>query len=303
MNKQTTQNEFAGKKLLSMLVVSGVFISGISFFMLGSGSTGAISATEVEEMCSGGLCQISTTESIPVGSFVQQSADLSNDLVASNSENFGSLKFLKTKIKDYELLGDSAMLYAAKDSFVREGISQSNEGANDVLRVMGSGPTNNRALVGFDQSDIETVTQGKSIESATLMLYIVSNDGKWDQGQKLDIYKITTAWSEGNDASAPFSKLSSSKGATWSCSDAANCVSEWNGGSVTASPTDSALITNEANGQWIEFDVTEDVQSFASGESNNGWVIMKSNEDAPGRINFAAKEAQTNIPQLEISFT
>jgi len=29
---------------------------------------------------------------------------------------------------------------------------------------------------------------------------------------------------------------------------------------------------------------------------------MKSDEDSPGRINFAAREAQSNIPQLELTF-
>ena len=48
--------------------------------------------------------------------------------------------------------------------------------------------------------------------------------------------------------------------------------------------------------------MTGDVAAFVDGSENNGWIIMKSDEDAPGRINFAAREAQTNIPQLKITF-
>ena len=49
-------------------------------------------------------------------------------------------------------------------------------------------------------------------------------------------------------------------------------------------------------------DVTGDIEAFLSGMENNGWIIMKSNEEQPGRINFAAREAQTNTPQLELTF-
>ena len=102
---------------------------------------------------------------------------------------------------------------------------------------------------------------------------------------------------------APFSSLVGEQtGVTWDCStETSDCVS-WNGGVFNPVPTAVTGINNSVNGQWIEFDVTGDIEAFLSGMENNGWIIMKSNEDEPGRINFAAREAQTNTPQLELTF-
>jgi len=302
--KQVTQDVLAGKRLLSLLVISGLSISGISFFMLGDGFFNSASTltNEFETLCDEGLCYNVATNTIPVGTFVLQSAELDADTVTQNNEDFSSFSIPKTTLQDYELSDGVATLFASKDSFLREGIKDSNEGANEVLRIMGTGPINNRALIAFDQGQIETVLDGKSLESATLKIFVVGNDGKWTDDQTISIHSLTAQWIEGNGINAPFGNfIGTQKGVSWNCTDGTNCTN-WDGGIYDLTPTNSVRITNEVDGLWIEFDVTGDIEVFADGSENNGWIIMKSDEDSPGRINFAAREAQSNIPQLELTF-
>ena len=300
--EQETQDLWTGKRLLSILVISGLSISGMSIFMLGDGVEISTASSDFETLCDDGLCYNAATDSIPVGTFVQQSAELDSSVITQNNEDFTSLSIPKDTLQDYTISGDVATLYAAKDSFLREGISEANEGANEILRVMGTGPTNNRALIAFDQSQIESVLDGKAIQSATLKIFIVSNDGKWTDNNTISIHELTAKWAEGSGINAPFgSFVGSQKGVNWNCSDGTQCT-DWNGGSYDTIPTDTIQITNQIDGVWIEFDVTGDIQAFVDGSENNGWIIMKTDEDAPGRINFAAREAQSNLPQLELAF-
>jgi hypothetical protein len=275
----------------------------MSIFMLGDGFETSTTSYDFETLCDDGLCYNAATDSIPVGTFVQQSADLDSSIIIQNNEDFSSFSIPKDTVQDYQLTGDIATLFASKDSFLREGIKESNEGANEVLRVMGTGPTNNRALIAFDQSQIETILDGKSLESATLKIFVVSNDGKWTDDQTVSIHELTAQWAEGNGVNAPFgSFVGTQKGVNWNCSDGTECTN-WNGGSYDQIPTDTVRITNQIDGMWIEFDVTKDIEAFVDGSENNGWILMKSDEDASGRINFAAREAQSNISELELHFS
>lgn len=303
---QSTQSELVGKKLLSLLVVTGLAFSGISFFMLDGGfpviSSNTMEQAISSELCENGLCY-TTKDSKPIVSYVQQGQNLASEsIVVSKTEIFTDLKFVKpVPTRDYTLSGNKATLFAEKDSFIREGIKNTNEGSNEIIRVMGTGPTNNRALISFSQADIESVASGKNLESATLKLYIESTDGKWEAGQLLNIHQLVALWAEGTGMSAPMNNLiGTGNGVTWNCStDAATCSAKWNGGNFEEIPTDSVFISNHVqSGYWIKFDVTQDVKDYLSGSPNYGWLIMKSVEDASGRINFAAREAQSNIPEL-----
>jgi len=305
MNKQTTDNELMNKKFLVLLVVSGILISATTFIVMADnfGNSNSKFSKEVfETLCDEGLC-VTTTESTFDETFVQQSAELDSGTVTQNNEDFTSFSIPKATLQDYEISDGVVTLFASKDSFLREGIKESNEGANEVLRVMGAGPTNNRALIAFDQGQIETVLDGKSLESATLKIFVVSNDGKWTDGQTISIHELTANWAEGNGINAPFANfIGTQKGVNWNCTDGTNCTN-WDGGSYDLTPSDSVRITNEVDGLWIEFDVTRDIEAFVDSSENNGWIIMKSDEDSTGRINFAAREAQSNIPKLELYFS
>jgi len=301
---QTTTIEYSGKKLLIMMIVAGVVFSGMTFFMLADGLTSTLlSEKDYKTLCDTGLCFNPTTSSIPTGIFIQQSHEFESLITNQNSESFSKFRPVKTSITDFELTDHSAILYSTKDSFVREGIKTSNEGSNKVLRVMGTGPTNNRVLVGFDESQLGTVLKEKSLDSAKLRIFVVDNDQRWQEGQSVVAYSLVENWQEGVGSNAPFANfVGTQKGVTWNCSSDEQDCTNWNGGNFKGTVTDSVVISNDVSGKWIEFDVTADVLAFLNGSPNYGWVIMKSNEDAPGRINIAARETQTNIPQLELIF-
>ena len=297
--KQKIHSEFEGKKLLSLLVVTGFAFSGLSGFVLSDGFGMADTIPKTSVM----------VEKNSIPSFVQQSEVASSTaMIDTTNEVFTDIKFDKNTVpqKDYQLYGNKATLFSEKDSFIREGIKFSNEGSNEILRVMGSGPTNNRAVVQFSQDEIESVSESKQLESATLKLFIISNDGKWENGQHVTIHQLTTEWLEGNESNAPLADfVGIQNGVSWNCSsDGSSCVSKWNGGHYIDTPTDSVFISNHLqDGYWITFDVTEDVNNFLLGSPNHGWIIKKSNEDSSGRINFAARESNSNVPELVMVFS
>ncbi len=307
MSKQYSDNELLSKKFISLLIVSGILISTVAFVVLTDNfgdSESKFSKENFRTLCDNGLCITNPTDIIPVETFVQQNEEPNSGMIIQKNEEFPSLNQLNTIESDYTLTDNTAVLYAAKDSFLREGIKESNEGSNEILRVMGTGPTNNRALIAFDQSQIVTAIDAKSLEAATLRIFIVSNDGQWTDSQTLSIYTLTADWKEGNGINAPFGNfIGTQEGVNWNCASDGNDCTNWNGGSYDEAPTDSILITNEVSGQWIEFDVTSDIKAFIDDSENNGWIIIKSDEESPGRINFAAREARSNIPQLELQFS
>lgn len=301
---QQTQNELVGRRFLGLIVVAGLVFSALSGLILSDGF-GIIQSNESvtsQNLCENGFCKINSQDSTPI-TFVQQGEDTSpSSMTVSSNEIFTDLKLEKTVMptREYEHFGNKSTLFAEKDSFIREGLKDTNEGSNKILRVMGSGPTNNRSLVTFSQDDIEAVLDGKNLESATIKLFVVSNDGNWNSGQYVNLHKMTADWNEGKGSNAPINNVGQLEmGASWSCStDVENC-SDWNGGHFVQTPTDSVFISNHVReGYWIKFDVTEDVRGFLSGSPNYGWIIMKSDEDSSGRINFASRESNSNIPEM-----
>lgn len=96
---------------------------------------------------------------------------------------------------------------------------------------------------------------------------------------------------------------------TWACaidSDISNnlndCAVQWNGGSYQTPVTDTVLVTNGIGNEWIEFDVTSDVQAFLAGSaSNKGWLLKKTSESLNGDIELASKESAGNRPVLQVT--
>ncbi len=302
--KTLTTTEHSGIKLLSVMVIAGVVFSGMTFFMLGDGFTSSLlSDKNYEMLCNTGLCFDPSSASFPTGIFIQQSQGFDSQMMGTNTDSFSAFRAVKTSVSDIQFTENSAILFSSKDSFVREGLQKSNEGASEVLRVMGSGPTNNRVLVGFDEAQLGTALSDKTLDSAKLKIFVVDNDGRWQEGQSVTVRSLTEPWQEGVGSNAPFANfVGTQKGVTWDCSDE-NACENWDGGSFMATVTDTVVISNDISGKWIEFDVTKDIMAYLDGAPNYGWVIMKSDEDSSGRINIAARETQSNIPQLELTFT
>lgn len=306
---QINQDEILGRGVLSLLVITGVALSGITFFMLDDGIQNAFSEYQVESVsapiCENGLCYLENSEGISNNILVQQGADISSTNQVFENEDFSNIKLVKhTPVKEFEISGNKVTLFAEKDSFIREGIQNTNEGSNDVLRIMGSGPINNRALISFNLDDIQKVSSGKTLQSATIKMYVEKNNLQWGDGQYISIHKLQTQWNEGNGISAPVSNLIKSDGVTWSCPiNSDSCNENWNGGIYDKTPIDSIWISNQVDDYWIKFDVTSDILNNQLTEGNFGWIIMKDNEDSEGQINIASREAISNNPELVLVFS
>ena len=303
------QESILGQGVLSLFIITGVAFSGITYFMLDDGIQNIFSENEVKSVptniCENGLCLIENSEGISDRNLVQQNADISNTHQVFNNEDFSNLQLVKSApVKELENSGNKVTLFAEKDSFIREGIQNSNEGSNQVLRVLGSGPINNRALISFNLDDIEQVSSGKTLESATLKLYVEKNNLQWNDGQNISVHSLQTQWDEGNGINAPISNLIRSNGVTWNCPvDSINCNENWNGGIFDEKPTDSVWISNQVDDYWIKFDVTLDVLDYQVTKENFGWIILKDNEDFNGQINIASREAKSNNPELVLVFS
>lgn len=304
---QINQEEIVGRKILSLLVVTGIAFSGVTFFMLDDGLQTVFSETEVKSIptniCENGLCGIENFDEI--SNIVQQSAEVSSTNQVLQHEDFSNLKLVKNSpVKEFEQSGNKVTLYAEKDSFIREGIQNSNEGSNQVLRVMGSGPINNRVLISFDLENMQEFSEGKNLQSATIKMYVEKNNLKWEEGQYVRIHSLLAQWDEGNGINAPVSNLIRSDGVTWSCAvNSESCSNEWNGGIFDAIPSDSIWISNQVDDYWIKFDVTSDILDYQESRENFGWIILKDNEEMNGQINIASREAVSNNPELVLVFS
>lgn len=290
-------------KLLSSMIIVGILFSGMVFVMLTEGVTSPILSENYETLCDTGLCLDPVKGTDPIAMFIQQNYESDSEVIKQNSEDFSTFKIEKYSNVDPELTDNSAIIYSTKDSFVREGIKTSNEGSNEVLRIMGTGPINNRILIGFDDVQLNAVLEEKTLDSAKLKMFVVDNDGKWEKEQTVIIRSLTKNWQEGIETNAPFVNSDViQKGVTWNCPSKGNDCINWNGGSFETISTDSIVISNEISEKWIEFDVTKDILAYMEDTPNYGWIVMKNDEESPGRINVAARETQTNIPQLELIF-
>ncbi len=306
---QINQDEILGRGILSLLIITGVAFSGITFFMLDDGIQSTFSENQVKSgstnICENGLCYVENSEGTSNNILVQLGADVSNTNQVLETEDFSNIKLVKSSpVKELVKSGNKVTLFAEKDSFIREGIQNTNEGSNKVLRIMGSGPINNRVLISFNLDDIQEVNFGKTLKSATIKMYVEKNNLQWGDGQYISIYSLQNQWDEGNGINAPVSNLIKSNGATWRCPvDSNSCNEEWNGGIYDQTPIDSIWISNQVDDYWIKFDVTSDILNYQVTNENFGWIIMKNDEDSEGQINIASREAISNNPELVLVFS
>ena len=304
---QIKQDEILGRSTLILLVIIGITFSTISFFMLYGEIQNIFSEPEKSVttiVCENSLCYTIDAEDGFNQILVQQGADLSTTHQTLRNEDFSNLKLVKSApVKHFEESGNKVTLYAEKDSFIREGVQNSNDGSNQVLRILGAGPINNRALISFDLDDIQTISSEKTLESATIKLYVEKNNLHWGDGQYISIHRLQTHWDEGTGINAPVSNLIKSNGVTWNCPvQSVDCSQEWEGGIFDNNPTDSIWISNLVDDYWIKFDVTADILDYKFTQENFGWLIIKNNEDSEGQINISSREAKSYNPELVLVF-
>ena len=164
---------------------------------------------------------------------------------------------------------------ADRDSILRPGAKQRNEGANPLLHL----GDQRRQAVGFDLSGVDL----GSVSSAKLVLTINDDNspGNWgSNGRTVDVHRLLEDWVEGDGQAygLPNSQKTrgSGSGVTWKCATdtaienkKADCDPVWNGGNFLATPTDSVIHTNGLSGE-VEWDVTADVLA-----GTDSWLIKK----------------------------
>ncbi len=191
----------------------------------------------------------------------------------------------------------------AGDTYIRNGKPRKNQGDLLALRIRQSG--RNRALVQIDQAELDALVSADRLVSAHLEFTIVDNGNNWGtDGRTIDIHRMTEPWAE--------------LGATWNCGNDIDTSNQRNDCEGTewhmhkpqnpdlhpwaAEPTSTALIQKFQVGT-VTFDVTDDVLDFLnSPDTNNGWLIKKTNEGAAGRIEFGSRESEYP-PSLAIQAT
>jgi hypothetical protein len=179
----------------------------------------------------------------------------------------------------------SGSLLVNADSFLRDGADNTNEGANDLLRIQSAG--HNRVVVRFNLSGISIV----GLQSATLVLNITDNSDNWGPaGRLVDAHRLLADWTEGNGSQPTF--RGTGEGVTWNCAKDSNitnqnddCTSQWNGGTFAAATAAPVLHTNGQMGD-VSWNVRLDVLAGAG----NGWVIKKQNEAQAGQVKYYSKE-------------
>jgi pimeloyl-ACP methyl ester carboxylesterase len=153
------------------------------------------------------------------------------------------------------------------DTYIDSNAPDVNYGGDAILRLRARGK--NRALVKFDETAIENAIGSSTIVSAALTFAVAKNWENWASAESLALHRITSAWTEG--------------GATWNTENPTSSVL-W-----ITEPSATTTISNDTTST-VSFNVTANIQAFLSGTENDGWILQKADECAPGVIDFGSRE-------------
>lgn len=184
------------------------------------------------------------------------------------------------------------------DTYIRQGSPNQNQGGESILRLQESGK--NRVLLRWDSAALARAAAGGTVVAARIELTISDAGDNWGtSGRTIELHRLTRAWTE--------------LGATWNCAvdsiptnSSPNCggATAWDMDHVASYPwaaavTASAVIHTNQQGV-VTLDVTADVAAFVGGsQPNYGWVLRKTDEGAPGRVEFSSSEGQAP-PRLAV---
>lgn len=209
--------------------------------------------------------------------------------------------------------GKPVTITPSADTWIKKDYPNENEGLSNILRLKSTGK--NRALLKFDQAQIQAAIGNSNLSNATLRLTITNNGNNWSaSGRTISLHRFMTDWTEGNGfingAISP--NRGTGQGATWGCAVDANirntltdCITNWDMLNSTSWPFNNSVtsVNNISNNQTgtIDFDVTSDVSNFLNNSSNNfGWILKKEDESLSGEVSFGSRESITP-PQLIIT--
>ncbi len=180
----------------------------------------------------------------------------------------------------------TVILGASADAYIVTTPPNMPHGSETFLELQAFAPTTgHRSLVRFD---LASVPAGASVQSATLKLKLVLNEGA---SHDVGVHQAMRDWTEG---------------ASWTKYDGSN---SWaNGGEFASVPVDFQVVDdNTAVGTVVEWNVTSDVAGFVSGTlASFGWLLKDENDNALNGelLQFASREAANPVdrPKLEIKY-
>ncbi len=187
---------------------------------------------------------------------------------------------------------ETQTLTAAKDSFLRKGAPDRNEGANPGLRLQAAG--DNRVVVAFDP---EAIDGFGNVTTATLVLTIAEIADNWGKNmdRTVDAHPLAVDFAEGNGQAMGVPSAQSTRGSgpgvTWNCAEDAeianqqtDCDPRWDGGDFGPATADPVLHVKGLSGA-VSWDVTTDVQAGAT-----AWLIKKTDERQAGKVVYHSKD-------------
>jgi hypothetical protein len=185
---------------------------------------------------------------------------------------------LKQGVDDYD---------GCRDAYLESANPTYNYGGDQYNGVQDSPKTN--MVISFEMPE---EVLNKMIVDAKIGFYCWTVSS-WQEGQYLDLYRVTEEWVEGSSDGAYEEGASS-----WLVRGGEN---DWStpGGTHAPELLDSSLIPNEA--YYPEFDVTDLVQEWASGGLENFGVLLKN--DSPVGTGIKASEySEYGRPYMEITY-
>ncbi|MCX6666539.1 MAG: DNRLRE domain-containing protein, partial [Euryarchaeota archaeon] len=164
--------------------------------------------------------------------------------------------------------------YAVADAYIAENHPTYILTNQTYVRIRGLTAWHFNGLLQFDLSPI---APENTVSSAKLKLYYYSSEDGSTAGHTLNLYRITSNWNKEN--------------VTW------NTRPSYNGTIIASAVVPSTV------GTWIEWDVTNDVQSFINDQTvNYGWEIIDPASSDNSQTYFYSNEYGSDRPYLEIEF-
>ena len=149
-----------------------------------------------------------------------------------------------------------------------------------VSNAYGSNEDNNYEIDSLIKFDFFSIPSSAIIQSAAIHLYYYNWSGTNPAGRNLTLYLITSSWTE--------------EYTNWKTKP-----------SYAIAPSSSAIVP-DSMGQWMTWDVTNDVQLLVTERTYYGWKIADEiNWKQPNipTVYFRTKEYGNYIPYLEVTYT
>lgn len=172
---------------------------------------------------------------------------------------------------------EELLFFPVADAYLDASHPAVHHGSDPILRIRSRG--SDRALVAFDAATIRDIVGPRRILSASLVFTVHKNWQNWTASSTLAIEEIPTPWTE--------------SGVTWQGFTGS--------ASSSFSATDdrpTVMVGNGTKGE-VSFDIMSRIAAFLAGTSQNGWMVRKVDECAPGVIDFDARESD-HPPILKI---